>query len=158
MNSLAPSETVQKFPVVMLYDHFSSVGVAMATYSHLTRELENDFKPELRAWRMDAATSSEFSAKANADIAEAEVIIVSVRANERWPAAFQHWKSGQVQPGTAASPHAIIVLLESPDGPPASNRSWNSMLRSAATQIHPEVFVYEDETAPAEQPAEPVCP
>ncbi len=149
MNFMAPFETAEKFPVVMLYDHFSSVGMAMDTYSHLTRELESDFKPELRAWRMDAATSSEFSEKANADIAAAEVIIVSVRANEPRPASFQHWKAGEGRDGAAAAPHAIIVLLEAPDGPPASSGSWNSVLRLAATQIHPEVFLYEEDAGPA---------
>jgi hypothetical protein len=94
---------------------------------------------------MDAATSTEFSAMANDDIAAAEVIIMTVRGNQPWPVAFRHWKAGSDQSG-AVSPHAIIVLIEAADEQPAASDSWNSVLRSAATQIHPEVFVYEEKS------------
>lgn len=147
----SPCEIAESFPVVMLYDHFSSVSVAMATYNRLTRELEGEFKPELRVWRMDVATSPEFSAEANDDIAAAEVIILTVRGDQPWPTAFLHWKEGAVE-GGAVSPHAIIVLLEATAGPLSTVESWNSVLRSAATQIHPEVFVYETKTDSAEFP------
>lgn len=143
---MAPCEIAESFPVVMLYDHFSSVGVAMATYNRLIRELEGEFKPELRVWRMDVATSPESSAEANADIAAAEVIILTVRGDQPWPTDFLHWKEGAV-PGGAVSPHAIILLLEEAGKAPEGGVSWNTALRSAATQIHPEVFVYETKTA-----------
>lgn len=132
-------ETVEKFPVVMLYDHFSSVGAALTTYSYLACELQSECRPELRVWRMDVATSPEFSAEANDDIAAAEVIIMSVQGNPPWPAAFLPWKAGT----GGGAPHAIIVLIDSLNGPAAANDRWNSALRSGATQIHPEVFVYE---------------
>ena len=93
---------------------------------------------------MDDAASPEFSAEANADIAAAEVILVTVRSNQPWPAGFLHWKEGLVESDGSASPHAIVALIEAgDDGPPAPSESWNSVLRSAATQIHPGVFVYE---------------
>ncbi len=141
------TEAVGRFPVVMLYDHFSSVGVAMATYTYLIRELENDFKPELRVWRMDVATSPDFAAEANADIAAAEVIIMTVRANQPWPVAFRPWRVGGQ--GVGDSPHAIIVILDATDKEAhTTSGSWDSALRSAATQIHPEVFFYETKPDP----------
>ena len=137
-------QTVEVFPVVMLYDHLSSVDAAMAMFTQLTHEFEAEFKPELKVWSMEDADSPEFMASANADIGAAEVIIVSVRGNQRSPAAFQHWKAGGADGYNPASPHAIVALIESgDDGPPATLGSWSSVLRSAATQIHPGVFVYE---------------
>lgn len=139
---MALPETAARFPVVMLYDHFHSVSTAMATYSHLMRELDSDFQPDLRVWNIEDATSPEFSAQANDDIAAAEVIIMTVRGDEPCPAAFQHWKGG-VYRGGGAPPQAVIALIDSVDGPEPAADSWRGVLRSAATQIHPEVFVYE---------------
>ena len=79
MSSCQPS--VRNFPVVMLYDNYESVGKAMATYSQLTHELEGDFQPDLRIWRLDVALSPECSAEANRDIEAAEVIIMTVHGN-----------------------------------------------------------------------------
>jgi hypothetical protein len=131
-----------RFPVVMLYDHFNSVGKGMATYSYLAHELENEFTPDLRIWRMDVATSAEFSAAANDDIAAAEVIIMTIRGDEPFPAAFRHWKPG-ADHGGLASPHAVIALIGSVDNVDPAADTWNSVLCDAATRIHPEVFVYE---------------
>lgn len=142
MPVMAPPDTAAKFPVVVLYDHFRSVGKAMATYSHLTRELESDFKPDLRIWRMDVATSAEFSAQASDDIAAAEVIIMTVRGDQPCPEAFLHWTRGAAH-GGVAPPHAIVALIGSVDVPEPAAGTWGSVLRAAATQIHPEVFVYE---------------
>ncbi len=139
---MARLETAARFPVVMLYDHFESVGKAMATYSHLKRELKDDYEPDLSVWCIEDATSAEYSARANRDIAAAEVIIMTVRGDEPFPAALQHWK-GEADRGGVEPPHAIIALIGSVDGPEPAAGTWNSVLRSAATQIHPEVFVYE---------------
>ena len=142
---MAPSDTIEKFPVVMLYDHFSSVGAAMATFSHLTHELEMEFEPELRVWRMDEAASPELINQANADIAAAEVIIVTVRTRHPWPEAFHHWRDGTDGDGTGiVSPQAIVTVIEAEeDGTPGAIGPANSVLSLPATQIHPEVFVYE---------------
>jgi hypothetical protein len=139
---MAQRETAAKFPVVMLYDHFDSVGKAMATYSHLTRELEDEYEPDLSVWCIEDAASAEYSTLANQDIAAAEVIIMTVRGDEPFPAAFQHWKGG-TEEGGVAPPNAIIALIGSADNPDPAADTWNSVLRGAATQIHPEVFVYE---------------
>ena len=142
-----PRETAAKFPVVMLYDHFHSVGRAMATYSHLARELESEYEPDLRVWCIEDATSAEYSAQASKDIAAAEVIIMTVRGDEPFPEAFQHWKRGADQAGHAP-PRAIIALIGSVDDPEPAADSWNSLLRGTATQIHPEVFVCEPRLEP----------
>lgn len=144
---MAQRETAAKFPVVMLYDYFDSVGKAMATYSHLTRELEDDYDPDLSVWCIEDAASAEYSAQANKDIAAAEVIIMTVRGDEPFPAAFQHWKGGVEERGGAPL-KAIIALIGTADNPAPAADSWNSVLRGAATQIHPEVFVYEPRLPP----------
>lgn len=140
---MVPRETAAVFPVVMLYDHFDSVGNAMATYSHLTRELEDEFQPDLRVWCIEDATSPEYSVQANKDIAAAEVIIMTVRGDEPFPAAFQHWKGGTGQAG-CAPPRTIIALIGAADGPEPAADTWNSVLRG----IHPEVFVCEARPEP----------
>lgn len=141
-------ETSEKFPVVMLYDHLSSVNAAMSTFSHLTDEFGAEYKPELRIWRMDDAASPEFIGEANADIAAAELIILAVRGKQPWPAAFLHWKDGPRlgQQAAIAAPRAIVALIETDvDGSPVTTSSGDGALRSVATQIHPEVFVHESE-------------
>jgi len=139
-------ESIEKFPVVMLYDHLSSVSAAMTTFTHLTQELETEYEPELRVWRMDDAASPEFIEEANADISSAEVILLSVRGNQPWPIPFQHWKDGtEGLPGESmAAPQAVVAVIEADeDGAPSSHMNWNDILGSGATQIHPEVFVCE---------------
>ena len=138
------SSSAKKFPVVMLYDNFDSVGKAMATYSQLTHELDGEFKPDLRIWRLDVALSAECSAEANHDIEAAEVIIMTVHGNEPCPPAFLHWKAGMG--GGSGVPHrAIIAILESTGEPEPTTNSWSSVLRGVATEIHPELFVCEVE-------------
>ena len=134
----------KNFPVVMLYDNFESVGKAMATYSQLTHELDREFNPDLRIWRLDVALSPECSAEANRDIESAEVIIMTVHGNEPCPPAFLHWKAGAG--GGSGVPHrAIIAILESTGEPAPIEDSWSSVLRGVATEIHPELFVCEVE-------------
>ncbi len=142
-------ETTEKFPVVMLYDHLSSVNAAMSTFSHLTAELATEFEPELRVWRMDDAASPEFISQANADITAAELVILTVRGKQPWPDAFLHWKEGPRigRHAAIALPQAIVALIETDaDGLPVARDGGNSALRSVATQIHPEVFVHETES------------
>jgi hypothetical protein len=142
MSSCQPS--VRNFPVVMLYDNYESVGKAMATYSQLTHELEGDFQPDLRIWRLDVALSPECSAEANRDIEAAEVIIMTVHGNEPCPPEFLHWKEGTG--GGAGVPHrAIIAILESNGESIPDTDTWSSVLRGVATEIHPELFVCEME-------------
>jgi hypothetical protein len=128
----------------MLYDSFESVGKAMATYSQLTHELESEFKPDLRIWRLDVALSPECSAKANHDIESAEVIIMTVHGNEPCPPEFLHWKT-RVGSGDGVPHRAIIAILESTGEPAPATETWSSVLRGVATEIHPELFVCEVE-------------
>jgi len=142
MTTCPPS--VKNFPVVMLYDSFESVGKAMATYSQLTQELDSEFKPDLRIWRLDVALSSECSVEANHDIEAAEVIIMTVHGNEPCPPEFLHWKEGTG--GGAGVPHrAIIAILESTGDAIPDTDTWSSVLRGVGTEIHPELFVCEME-------------
>lgn len=158
MSTLATGETTEVFPVVMLYDHLSSVGAAMDTYSQLTRELQSDYETELRVWQLDEATSPDFSAAANHDLAEAEVIILSVRGNPPWPHCLDQWTTGAATLATVEPGHAVVALIKSASEWPAAKEDWAGVLRGAATQIHPELFVYEDRVgadAWSESPAAP---
>src|SRR6185295_7115997 len=95
------------------------------TYSHLTRELEHDdYQPDLRVWRIDDATSGAFSTEANDDIAAAEVIIMTIRGDVPFPAAFQHWL-GDGASGSVGMPHGIITLIRPEEGPDPGADSWN---------------------------------
>lgn len=141
---ITSEQSSSHFPVVMLYDNLESVGKAMATYSQLTRELDSDFKPDLRIWRLDVALSPEFSAEANHDIEAAEVIIMTVHGNEACPPAFQHWKAGTGD-GRGVPHRAIIAILEPTGDVVPVTDTWSSVLRGVATEIHPELFVCEVE-------------
>ena len=76
---------IEHFQIVLLYDQFSSIGRAMDTYAHVTQELDPDLLPRLRIWRIDVAVSAEFSSRANEDLAEAGLIIVTVRPDFQLP-------------------------------------------------------------------------
>jgi hypothetical protein len=138
---MSSCKTADKFDVVILYDHFASVGRAMAAYSHLTRELENEFSPELRVWRIDIATSPEFAAQADDDIKAAEMVIMAVRGNQPCPVGLQRWTEGAVERGCLPK-HALIAIGEATDEPARSAGTWNSVLRSAAAQIQLDVFLW----------------
>jgi hypothetical protein len=137
--------TVEKFNVVIIYEHLVYVRKAMATYMHLVRELTGDFVPDFRLWRIDAALAPELAAEAERDIAAAEVIIMAVNGRETCPPAFLRWKDRAGQSG-GPPPHAVIALMEASDEPVPAAESWSGVLRDNATQIHPEVFVCDSES------------
>ena len=126
--------------VVILYERLAYVGKAMATYLHLMRDLADDFAPDYRLWRIDLALAPAFAAEAERDIAAAEVIIMAVNGRQPCPPAFQRWTGGEGH-GGGQPPRAIIALMEASDEPAPAAGSWSNLLRSAATQIHSEVFV-----------------
>ena len=101
ISASATAAAIEPFRVVLLYDRLPAADRALVTYSHLTHELEHEFKPDLRVWRMDIAASEAFAARANDDISAAELIIVAVSGNEPCPAAFRHWQGGAVPGGSA---------------------------------------------------------
>jgi hypothetical protein len=143
---MSACEITEKLHVVILYDRLDSVGKAMSAYAHLTRELECECEPDLSIWRLDVATSAEFAVKADYDIAAAEIVIMAVRGSQPCPPAFQHWKERAWQ--DEGAPHrAWIAIVEAADEPAPAAETWSSTLRGAATQIHPEIFVWE----PAEE-------
>jgi len=116
---MSSCETTDKFNVVILYDHVASVGRAMAAYMHLTRELEGEFTPELRIWRIDVATSPEFAAQADDDVRAAEMVIMAVRGSQPCPAGFQRWTEVAVERGCLPKP-ALIAIVEAADEPARS--------------------------------------
>ena len=138
---MSSRNATDKFDVVILYDHFASVGRAMAAYSHLTRELENEFSPELRIWRIDVATLPEFAAQADDDIKAAAMVIIAVRGSQPCPVAFQRWTEKAVERGCLPK-HALIAIGEAADEPAQSVGTWNSVLRSTAAQIQLDVFLW----------------
>ena len=138
MSSFLPAEA---FNIVVLYERSDLLGKAMATCCHLRRELDNEFTSDLRVWRIDVATSPEFSAEASRDIAAAEIIILGVSGNQHCPPEFRRWTETATGPG--GSHRAVIAIVEGADEPAAAGETWNSVLRGSATQIHPEIFVCE---------------
>lgn len=145
-------ETSEKLSVVILYDRLDSVGKAMAAYAHLTRELEPGCQPELSIWRLDVATSSEFAVKADYDIAAAQIVLMAVRGSEPCPPAFRRWQE-RAWSDEGAPPRVWLTVVVAPDEPAPVAETWATTLRGAATQIHPEIFVWEpreefDEAAP----------
>lgn len=138
------------FKVVILYQRLAGVGKAMAAYFHLMRELADDFIPDYRLWRIDAALAPEFAEEAEQDIAAARLLILAVNGHEPCPPAFHRWKGGATSEGNPP-PRAIIALLEPGDGPTPVAESWSNVLPSVATQIHPEIFVC-DPTIPSRGP------
>lgn len=147
---MATCETIEKFPVVILYDHFSSVKAAMKTYANLARELAGWFCPQLRTWRLETAPPFEFSAQAWADLARAEVIIVTVRGDQPWAKGFLP-SSAYADQGGFAPPHAIVVYLDNSEEAYGGEDADGSV-DSTVTRIHPEVFFCED-APPQEMPA-----
>lgn len=138
---ITSASSSESFPVVILYDHLDSIGKAMSTYAQLTQEIETDFEPDLRIWRLDVALSPEFSREANRDIEAAEVIIMTVHGNEPCPPQFLHWKAGTGEHDGV--PHrAIIAIMESSRQETLPGmETWSTVLRGVGTEIHPELFV-----------------
>lgn len=132
--------TTEDFTVVILYERMAYVGKAMATYLHLRRELADNFAAHFRLWRIETALTPAFAARAERDIAAAEVIIMAVDGRQACPPAFQRWKGGAGHEG-GQPPHAIITLMDASAESALTEGSWSNVLRGTATQIHSEVFV-----------------
>jgi hypothetical protein len=138
MPSNLPSERLN---VVILYESMRYVGRAMAAYLHLMAELADELAPEFCLWRLDVAMEPGCAVEAERDFAAAGMIIVAINGHQPCPPVFQRWRGdrdGEV--GPPACP--IIAFVEVTEGPAPAKGSWDSILRVAATQIHPEVFVW----------------
>jgi hypothetical protein len=138
---MSSSETTERINIVILYDRITSAGRAMAAYSHLKRELESEYTPELRIWRIDIAMLPEFSAQATDEIQSAEMIILAVRGSQPCPAAFLRWTDGAGE-NRSLPWRALIGLIEEADEPANSAGTWNTILRGTARQIQPYVFLW----------------
>jgi hypothetical protein len=149
---MSSCDTPDKFNVVILYDHIASVRRAITAYLHLAHELESEFTPELRIWRIDVATSLEFAAQADDDIKAAELVIMAVRGSQPCPLEFQRWTAGAVERGCLPR-HALIAIGEAAGEPARSAGTWNSVLQSAAAQIQLDVFLWTPPAA-AENPGQ----
>lgn len=135
--------TAEKLHIVILYESLRYVGKAMATYLHLVRELGDEFTPDFHLWRLDVAAEPGCGEEVVRDIAAAGVIIVAMNGHQPCPPVFQR-RRGADRDGKACLPAcAIIALVEVSEGPTPAIGSWNSFLRMDATQIHPEVFVWD---------------
>ena len=139
MSSCASTE---KFKVVILYEQRAFVGKAISTYFHLKRELGNVLESDLRIWRIDAVTLAEFAAAADRDIEAADVIIMAVRGGQPCPPVFHRWKTGAGL-GLGVPHCAVIAITETADASTPAAATWNSVLRGSATQIHPEIYVWD---------------
>ena len=114
----------------------------MATLYTLIREMAAGFTPDFRLWRIDLTLEPAFAAEAERDLADAGVIITPVNGRQSCPPEFQRWKAGTGH-GGGEPPHAIITLMgASAEGAPAP-KSWDELLRNAATKIDSEMFVCE---------------
>jgi len=130
----------EKLNVVILYERLGYVSKAVATYLQLTRDLGEECSPDFRLWRIDLTLEPAFTAEAERDIADADVIIVAANGRQRCPSEFLRWKSG-VGHGGGLAPQAVIALMDGSDEPAPAAESWSGLLHEAATQIHAEVFV-----------------
>lgn len=143
MSSSPPAEA---FNIVVLYERSALLSKAMATCAHLRRELGDAFTLDFRIWRIDVATSEEAAAEADRDIAAADVIVIGVGGNDPFPPALRSWKERAVA-GRGGPPRAIIAFVDAAGESRVAGETWTSVLRGGATQIHPEIFVWE----PAEE-------
>jgi len=134
-------QSTGEFNIVILYDDLTSIGRAMAAYSHLTRELGDEFTPELRIWRIDVAASREYAAQADDEIETAEMIILAVRGSQPCPVAFRRWTE-RVRDGCGPPNPALIAIIEGADEPATSIGTWSSILRGTAAQMHPDIFLW----------------
>lgn len=136
----------EKLNVVILYERLAFVGRASATYLNLTQGLLEEYSPDYRLWRVDLTLEPAFAGEAERDLAEADVIIMAIDGRKPHPPEFQCWTNGTGHRG-GPGPRAILALMKASDDPEAPPGSWSGLLHASATQIHPEVFVFEPRDA-----------
>ncbi len=149
--------TAEKLHIVILYENLRYVGKAMATYLHLVRELGDEFTPDFHLWRLDVAAETGCAEEVERDIAAAGVIIVAISGHQPCPPVFQRWRSGDRDGKAGLAACAIIALVEGSEGRTPVVGSWNGFLRVNATQIHPEVFVWDPFLARDDMPRSDVA-
>jgi hypothetical protein len=158
---MSSSAGTEKFNVVILYEQRAFVGRAMSTYFHLKRELGNELETDLHLWRIDVATTAEYAAQADHDIAEADVIILAVRGGRQpCPPTFLRWITGMGS-SLGVPRRAVITITEAiaeptPEPTPATE-TWSSVLHSFTTQIHPEIYVWDPPEVLGEAAPEPLA-
>ncbi len=138
---MSPDENTGIFNVVIFYDHRASVGPAMMAYSHVTREMESEYKTGLRIWRLDVATSPECAPQANDDIDAAEMVIMSVHESRSCPDAILRWPE-RADRGDGLPQRALIGRAETADKPALSSGIWNCIRRGIAAQIRLDIFLW----------------
>lgn len=114
----------------------------MAAYWLLGRELKGKFEPELRAWRIDVATLSEYATQAADDIAAADVLIMALRASQPFSTALLRW-AGKTSDGCCGVPRrALIAIVEETAAPAKAAESRKSPTHGELAQTRTDVILW----------------
>jgi hypothetical protein len=137
----ALSSNAETFHVVILYDHFSAARLAVKAYSHLARELENEFVLKLRIWRVDVAILTDCAENADDDIAAADMVILAVRDTGACFAACQRW-TGKTGNRVGMPKQALVAIVEADQKNPVATENWSDVLRSTIEKAQPDAFLW----------------
>lgn len=98
--------------IVIAYDSAATGKRAEAIYERLAKRLGDNFDFEQRLWRFDVLEEESVRAEAARDAANADIVIVATRQDEKLPAGVQTWLESSLQQHSGAS--ALVALLDHP--------------------------------------------
>ncbi len=106
--------------IIIAYENFAAAIRAKELTDRLAAELESQDDMDCDFWKFDLLERPQFLAQATADVAEADIIVISVRGAAALPAATRTWLANWPAQRRERLT-ALIVLREKPGAVPEGN-------------------------------------
>lgn len=110
-NALSP-ESASRFNVVIMYEDFGTGRRAKRGLDYVAEELGNDLEFRHSMWRLDVLQEPQLKAMAVPALAEADLLLISLRADRQLPANIRALIDERLAQ-TANHECALVALFES---------------------------------------------
>jgi len=127
--------------LVVVYEDTTTRHRALQLCGHLAQQLQDDCDFQCSWWNLDQFDNPGLCQQAADATAKADMVMVSLRDDERLTAALDRWLKGWLsRRGDRQS--ALVVLLEEEGQPGDRTHLLQSQLQQAARQARMDFFVH----------------
>ena len=125
------------FNLVTVYENFEAGKHAKRTYDYLVAHLGTDCEFNNQIWKFDLLSIPEFCARASADAAAADIVVISCQG-DALPQSVQAWIDSWVK--AENKPWALVALFDGPQQQPQKTRAVRQYLSEVAERAGMEFF------------------
>jgi hypothetical protein len=138
-----PAQWEPKFPfdLVIAFDDTTARQRAAQVYDHLAQQLLDDYDFQCSWWRIEHLLNPELNEQAADAAADANMVILSLRADRPLSAAFKAWLPRWLA-RKGSQKCALVVLLSTSGEPTEEARRLQSYLQQVARQARMDFFTH----------------